>query len=136
MNARFSLKFVSVLLCLMLFSALAAAQGQGPGQSKTPAAGNTQKTGPATASSTAAALIDINSATKQQLMTLPGIGEALSQKIIDGRPYRAKNELTQKKILTEAVYEKITDRIIAKQGATPAVPATPPSKAPTSSPKK
>jgi competence protein ComEA len=135
MNARFSLKFVSVLLCLMLFSALAAAQGQA-GQSKTPAAGNTQKTGPATASSTAAPLIDINSATKQQLMTLPGIGEALSQKIIDGRPYRAKNELTQKKILTEAVYEKITDRIIAKQGATPAVPATPPSKAPTSSPKK
>ncbi len=135
MNARFSLKFVSVLLCLMLFSALAAAQGQA-GQSKTPAPGNTQKTGPATASSTAAPLIDINSATKQQLMTLPGIGEALSQKIIDGRPYRAKNELTQKKILTEAVYEKITDRIIAKQGATPAVPATPPSKAPTSSPKK
>jgi competence protein ComEA len=134
MNARFSLRFVSVLLCLMLFSALAVAQSSG--QSKAPAAGNTQKTGPATASSTAASLIDINSATKQQLMTLPGIGEALSQKIIDGRPYRAKNELTQKKIITEAVYEKITDRIIAKQSATPTAPAPSTSKAPTSSPKK
>src|SRR5262249_13121050 len=59
--------------------------------------------------------IDINSATKQELMTLPGIGDAYSQKIISGRPYRAKNELVQKNIIPQATYDKISGQIIAKQ---------------------
>src|SRR5262245_63294911 len=112
MYRRFSLKFVSVFVSFALVCVAALAQGQGT--SKAPAAGSTQKSPPAAAATTQ---MDINSATKKELMTLPGIGDVLSQKIIDGRPYRAKNELTQKKIIPDATYAKIKDLVIAKQPA-------------------
>src|SRR5579859_3248298 len=68
---------------------------------------------PASAKSKASAAdkLDINSATKEQLDALPGIGDAYAQKIIANRPYRTKRDLVIKKIIPQSTYEKIKDQI-------------------------
>src|ERR1700758_4769323 len=94
----------------VLIFALSLVSGMASAQAKPAASGS-----PAAATKAATEKLDINTATKDQLKELPGIGDAYSQKIIDGRPYRAKNELVQKKIIPQATYDKVKDMIIAKQ---------------------
>lgn len=63
------------------------------------------------------ALLDINTASVDELKALPGIVKAYSKKIIDNRPYLRKDQLVSKKIIPEQTYQGIKDQIIAKQGA-------------------
>jgi DNA uptake protein ComE-like DNA-binding protein len=100
--------FLFALACILsLSAAMAGAQTEAksaPSQSKA-AAANAPKSG----------LVDLNSATEDQLKELPGIGDAYAKKIIEGRPYRAKTDLVRKKIIPQSTYNKIADKVIAKQ---------------------
>ena len=101
---------------------LAHAQG-----AATPAGGTPAKTAPAKSAAAMApakassskmapeAKVDLNSATREELMKIPGIGDALADKIIQNRPFKTKNELVSKGLVTKANYARFAPHVIAKQ---------------------
>ena len=99
----------AILALALLLSAPVISTAQVPKTAKTTA------TAAAKSNTATGDKLNINTATADQLKAIPGIGDAYAKRIIDGRPYTAKNQLTSRGILPVAVYDKIKDQIIASR---------------------
>lgn len=105
-------KFAALIAASLLAAGTAFAQADKKAAPPAPA----KKEAPAPAAAEKKAdLMDINTATEKELATLKGVGDVRAKAIVKGRPYKGKNELLDKKIVPENVYNDIKDQIIAKQ---------------------
>jgi competence protein ComEA len=116
MTLRRYIRSLAVLLAFSILSTMTLAQGGGASGSPD-AAGKKQASAESGAKTKKSDLVDINAASKEELTALPGIGDAYSQKIIDGRPYHSKRDLLTRKIIPQATYDKVQDKIIAHRVA-------------------
>jgi competence protein ComEA len=114
--SRKSTRALAVLFMFSMFAA--AAYPQGAAASGSTATKKTQSADSTATKAKKPALVDINAASKEELTALPGIGDAYSQKIIDGRPYNSKRDLLTRKILPQATYDQVSAKIIAHHAAT------------------
>ncbi len=115
MTAIMSFKAFLAMMTILLSGGLVHAQGTRPAPPAAPAASGQ---------------IDLNSASRDDLMTLDGIGEVRADAIIRARPFKAKTELVERRLIPESLYEKIADKVMARPppAAPPARPAQPPPK--------
>ena len=112
--------FIAAVLFSALVATPLAAQTTSP--STPPSAAATAPGSPDSKASTGTqgreGLVDINAASAEELDRLPGVGPVRAKAIISHRPYNGKDDLVQRKIIPQNVYDQIKDKIIARQGST------------------
>ena len=111
-------RIFALLVAMIAATGLAFAQKAETPKTDTKAPAKTEAkkdAAPAKADAKKMELMDINSASEKELATLKGIGDVRAKAIVKGRPYKGKDELVQKKIVPQNVYDDIKDQIIAKQ---------------------
>ena len=110
-------RYLGAIGLSMVLALPVMAQTTSPSKSpSSPAATAPSATGKAAAKSQPTGeLVDINSASAEELDKLPGVGPARAKAIIANRPYGGKDDLTNRKIIPPSVYTQIKDQIIARQ---------------------
>jgi len=136
------MRLTPIVLSLFLLSTASLASAQEPAAKPAPgpapagAAKPAPAAAPAAGASTAApkakkaGIMDINTASVDELKTLPGVTDEIAAKIVAGRPYKGKDALLKQNMVDKDTYAKLRPLIVAKQPKADkaAAPATPPAK--------